>query len=111
MRNYLQGSMYISAHRTHWGAIELRLACVGLLEQTTKAAKPVEFEAINDGDMTEPTMVFGPAEAQQLMEELWRAGIRPASGEGSIGQLGATEKHLADMRAIAFHKLGLGEKG
>jgi hypothetical protein len=37
---------------------------------------------------------------QKLMDELWKAGIRPSSGEGSVGQLAATEYHLKDMRAI-----------
>ncbi len=34
-------------------------------------------------------------------------GIRPSSGEGNAGQLGATEKHLEDMRKIVFSRLGI----
>jgi hypothetical protein len=50
------------------------------------------------------------AEAQLLMDSLWEAGIRPAAGAGSVGQLGAVERHLSDMRAIAFGQLQLPSK-
>lgn len=44
-------------------------------------------------------------EAQELMDMLWSCGLRPTQGKSSIGQLEAVERHLADMRAIAFNKL------
>lgn len=37
---------------------------------------------------------------QQLMDELWRVGIRPTEGKGSAGALAATERHLADMQSL-----------
>lgn len=40
------------------------------------------------------------------MDELWAAGLRPSDGTGNAGQLGATERHLADMRAIVAHEMG-----
>ena len=40
-----------------------------------------------------------------LIDELWSAGLRPSEGTGSAGSLAATERHLADMRAFAFHAL------
>lgn len=52
-----------------------------------------------------PALGLTLIEAQSLMDELWRAGIRPAEGAGSAGQAAATEKHLQDMRALAFHAL------
>lgn len=39
-----------------------------------------------------------------------RAGVRPANGTGSAGQLAATETHLKDMRAIAFQLLAMETK-
>ncbi len=45
--------------------------------------------------------------AQTLMDDLWNAGIRPTEGAGSAGAMLATQKHLADMRTLAFHKLGV----
>jgi hypothetical protein len=46
--------------------------------------------------------------AQGLMDELWRVGLRPTEGTGSAGSLAATERHLADMKSIAFHALKIG---
>jgi hypothetical protein len=39
------------------------------------------------------------------MDELWMLGFRPERGELSVGQVAATEKHLQDMRTIAFSTL------
>ena len=46
-------------------------------------------------------------EAQELMDQLWYVGIRPTEGTGSTGSLAATQKHLEDMRKIAFNQLKL----
>ena len=50
----------------------------------------------------EPTFRLNMSEAQQLMDELWDCGLRPTEGTGSAGALAATQKHLDDMRQIAF---------
>lgn len=55
-----------------------------------------------EGDYTEPTLRLSPEEARELMDQLWRCGVRPSSGEGNTGQLGATQKHLEDMRRLVF---------
>lgn len=52
--------------------------------------------------LTNPTMTMRKTEAQQLIDELWRCGLRPSEGTGSAGSLKATENHLDDMRRIAF---------
>ena len=54
------------------------------------------------GHIGEPTMSLKNDEAQMLMDELWRCGLRPTEGSGSAGSLAATERHLNDMRAIAL---------
>lgn len=38
--------------------------------------------------------------AQQLMDVLWDAGVRPAAAKASLGQLQATENHLKDLQTI-----------
>ena len=53
-------------------------------------------------EVTEPTMSLTNDQAQGLMDELWRCGLRPTEGSGSAGSLAATERHLNDMRAIAL---------
>jgi len=50
----------------------------------------------------EPTFSITQTEAQELMDSLWQAGIRPSEGTGSAGQLAATQKHLDDMRKLVF---------
>ena len=54
--------------------------------------------------MGEPLMLLASEEAQSLMDELWNAGVRPGD-VGSAGQLAAVQKHLEDMRALAFTSL------
>lgn len=56
---------------------------------------------------TVPAFILTPLAAQELMDDLWRCGIRPAAGKGSAGQLKAIENHLADMRKIVAKKIGV----
>lgn len=68
-------------------------------------ATGLQFDVLPDGaDVTGPPPLLGLTgdEAQQLMDELWNCGIRPAAGAGSAGSLAATERHLEDMRALVF---------
>lgn len=52
------------------------------------------------GEYVQPFLTLDPDAARQLMDELWRAGVRP-SEHGSPGQLAAVERHLDDMRSIS----------
>jgi hypothetical protein len=93
----------VRANRDPWrGDIELAFAQI---TGDTVGAGDLTFTTIDEGSYVEPTCRLAPGEAQELMDELWRAGIRPADGTGSTGQLGATERHLADMRGIALAAL------
>lgn len=53
----------------------------------------------------EPTFSMRVDEAQGLLDALWQAGIRPTHGDTSPGALGATERHLADLRTLLFHTM------
>jgi len=68
-------------------------------------AKPLEFVELSAGAPCDPTFRLQGQEAQELMDGLWNCGLRPTQGKSSAGQLNAVERHLADMRAIAFNKL------
>jgi hypothetical protein len=71
-------------------------------------AGPLIFKEIGMGEMVpEPTMQVETFELQGLMDELWKAGIRPSSGEGNVGQIGAIEKHLNDMRKLVEKNLDI----
>ncbi len=55
----------------------------------------------------DPIFELETHEAQMLMDTLWDCGIRPSEGSGSAGALAAVQKHLEDMRKIAFKYLGI----
>lgn len=68
-------------------------------------AEPIKLRALTEEDMMRehlPTFSLQPEDAQQFMDELWRCGIRPTEGAGSVGQLAATERHLADLQRLVF---------
>lgn len=52
-----------------------------------------------------PAIELSEEQAQQLCDALWEAGVRPTNGAGSVGQLAATERHLSDLKTIAFNAL------
>ncbi len=65
------------------------------------------FQRVDNSDTEKcvtkpPTLEFDRQVAQDMMNDLWTAGIRPSIVVGSEGQLGATERHLADMRKLVF---------
>lgn len=68
-------------------------------------AAPLTMTRLTDGNRAPAAISMSIEDAQALMDELWRSGVRPAEGIGSAGQAAATEKHLQDMRLLAFHAL------
>jgi hypothetical protein len=101
----MNGTMRITADRHPWNLfIELR-AGVETSKGGFAVAQPVLMVDLPDGEIADPFMKLMPADAQQLLDELWRIGIRPSQEQGSTGQSAAMQKHLDDMRTIAFHTL------
>jgi hypothetical protein len=56
---------------------------------------------------SDPSFSLQPQKAQELADRLWQAGFQPAAANGSAGQLAAVNKHLEDMRTIAFSTLDI----
>lgn len=76
--------------------------------RTCAIAQPLQLVVPKDDGLTYETAPFVSIHrdsAQALMDELWSIGLRPSEGTGSAGSLAATERHLADMRAIVGSKL------
>lgn len=97
-------NMKITADRHPWNMqVELRAALKG--EDGYQVVQRISVAPIADGEVAEPFMRLDPSDAQQLLDELWRIGIRPSQEQGSTGQAAAMQKHLDDMRTIAFHTL------
>lgn len=69
------------------------------------AVEKVEFVEAKAGDMLPVFLKLTAHEVQILMDSLWEAGARPSTAVADIAHEQATEKHLNDMRAIAFHGL------
>ena len=92
----------IMARREDWSggvSIYMRQKTVG---QGSMFAAPVTMVHREPGLALEPMMRIEIHTAQNLIDELWKCGLRPTEGTGSAGSLKATESHLADMRRIAF---------
>ena len=65
----------------------------------------VEYQEEGFSMPPEPTMRLHDDVAQALVNQLWDMGIRPAQAQQ--GPDSGVQKHLEDMRVIAFHKLGI----
>lgn len=107
LREMRLGETDIGAHRPAWRPIiELAMWHRGEGGDTgLYVAQPLMMKRVeDDGRHIEPFARLDPRQAQKLMDELWRAGVRPADGAGSVGQLGAVQAHLADMRKLVFER-------
>lgn len=65
-------------------------------------AQPLIMHDVNLHDEITPAFELHDEEAQLLLDELWRAGFRPTEGVENLGQLKATQDHLADMKKLMF---------
>lgn len=66
-----------------------------------------EPQAFDRGSYVAPAFDLLRDSAQDLMDDLWAAGIRPSGTLQGDGEPSAQRQHLADMRAIAFAKLNI----
>jgi hypothetical protein len=100
---------FLIAPRFDWGGYEFHM--IQDMKETGQIGiiQPLVI-SVTDAplcEVTKPMAIFKPAELVELMDVLWKTGIRPSCGEGHIGELNATKEHLKDMKEIAFHKLGI----
>lgn len=99
----------IFGHVEPWPSqtISLRIAKIRVLngDKTVAVAFPLTFKQLTEEErnVQQPeTLRLRPDEAQEFMDELWRCGIRPTEGAGSVGQMAAVQAHLQDMRKLVF---------
>lgn len=59
---------------------------------------------VEAGEFVSPAFVLSEEEAQNMMDSLWQAGVRPKD-VGGPGELSALHQHLGDMRAIVANRL------
>lgn len=69
-------------------------------------ARAITFERVDQDEYAgeTPLLRLREVEAQQLMDALWAAGLRPSEGVGSAGAMKAVQDHLQDMRRLVFEQ-------
>ncbi len=75
---------------------------------TDDGKKALEPLTVTEVDLPEGAMVTTPmlslnkAEAQNLINSMYEAGLRPQDGSGAIAHIEAVKYHLEDMRKLVF---------
>lgn len=68
------------------------------------AAKPLEYDEVEEGNIPAPTERLTNGELQTLMDTLWRNGFRP--GGNTPMATDNMKAHLEDMRRLVFEGRG-----
>ena len=66
----------------------------------------LEFEKREKYTQSEPTFSMSHESAQELMNDLWKEGLRPKNASDYHGEMKATERHLRDLQKLVFDKKG-----
>ena len=90
-----------------WGGVEVAILGVDRLPDGGVHCGEVIMRPVAQGCEIPRAMVLRNEEAQVLMDDLWNSGIRPTEGAGTAGAMRAAERHIADLRAVAFKTLGI----
>jgi hypothetical protein len=104
MSDFIETGLRFGAERSYFTG-HVNLYMLKLSEAGRHAAAPIDFtiDVRDPGKLTAPTLSLTDFEAQQLIDALWSAGLRPAGAKQSQGAYDAQSRHLEDMRALAFH--------
>lgn len=87
------------AERHHFG----QTVSIYMVQETpthVSVAQPIQMMSVPKEDVsTFPALMsMSMGMAQELMDSLWQAGLRPSEGTGSAGALKATQDHIKDLR-------------
>lgn len=105
----MNGRHFISADRPPMArGVELRLVVEGAAGQQA-AAQPLTMVECGAHEIVQPFATIPLEAAQQLMDDLWRAGIRPAHNEHTAETVKALQDHTKDLRRVAFKLLKIEE--
>lgn len=70
---------------------------------TWSAATSITMTALKTGEVSPgPFMELDYTDGQQLMDELWNAGVRPSDSRDLSGQISAMKAHMSDLRRLVF---------
>lgn len=85
----------------------VKIYAVGPLRDGKRPVGVMHWEECDQMDEYPVALRVPVEQAQGLMDDLWNAGVRPTDGNGSAGAMRAAERHIADLRAVAFKTLGI----
>jgi hypothetical protein len=93
INNWASASVDIHVLREEWRQGPVVVEALAAYSQT------FEFRQIEEGSLP-PAAPFRlqREHAQQLMDDLYRAGLRPHDAQATAGQVEALQAHLADLR-------------
>lgn len=114
MTDYNTRDLIIRAQSTPWHS-GVEFFAYTRYPQTTMRQVVVgfEFKEVNEGESAGgASFEMTNDRAQELMDDLWHAGLRPTEGFGSAGAIRAVERHLDDYRKLVerFLPTVLGDK-
>ena len=71
-----------------------------------RAVLPVKWKDVKRHEPMKPALAIdSKTELQELMDDLWRIGLRPSERADEYkAQLGSMRDHLNDMRTLVFKK-------
>ena len=79
---------------------------VRLIDKDNRAyATGVTMQTVTEetfGQVIPPLVTLDKLEVQAVMDELWKAGIRPSNGAGDATAFESVKYHLEDMRRLVF---------
>jgi len=100
----------IYATREEMGrGIDMRIMTQQREDGSASYVENLTMNTVGAGERIPVCIKLTNEEAKYMIDSLWQAGVRPSNGEGSSGQLAATQSHLEDMRTIAFKTLDIVE--
>jgi len=92
--------------RTEYSVMSDRLSFY--LGDEKKIVTTLQYESRKEGCCHKPSFEINRNNIQCLMDDLWRAGVRPKESRYKSETITAKDNHLLDMRKIAFNKLKIG---
>lgn len=84
-----------------WGSGKLNIGCAQMSPGGT-FAPVVTWEAHQEGRVIQPMLTLEKEEAQQLMDGLYAAGVRPTDGQRNAEAFAAQGAHLKDLQRLVF---------
>lgn len=96
--------------RSPWGRrVDFLLLDLGVGDSQAIATQ-IEMRTLTEEEKcmdVNPSFSLSDSAAQELIDEMWAAGFRPARVKDNHDHLGAVQGHLNDMQRIAFGLLEL----